>query len=88
VNTASGQAVIQARTLAIRGTAEPAEPRSQKPAEPRHDVRRAELRPAIQPDQAKPVVEPGAPVTAGAAAAPPPAEPETPPAAAVEAAQP
>jgi hypothetical protein len=92
VKTPSGQAVIQARTLAIRGTAEPVEPRTPAPAEPRHDIRRAELRPAIQPDkpaEAKPLVEPGPPVTAGVAeAAPTPAEPETPPAAPAEAAQP
>jgi hypothetical protein len=94
VQTPSGQAVIQARSLAIRGTVEPVQ-RAQPTAGSRPDIRRAELRPAIQPDrpaEPKPVVEPGPPVAAAAggvaeAAATPPG-PETPPAVPAEVAQP
>lgn len=91
VKTSSGQAVIQARTLAIRGNTEAAQQQESKP-ELRPDVRRAELRPTIRPDkpaEPKPVAKVESPVAASSAAAteaPPSADTAKP--AAPEAAQP
>jgi hypothetical protein len=83
VRTSSGQTVIQARTLSIRGNLDTAQ--QGKPAAERPETRRAELRPSIRPErpaEPKPVVAPEPPATASAAGAPetsPSPEPEAAP---------
>lgn len=88
VKTSSGQAVIQARTLSIRGTVEPAQ--EGRPAAP--DIRRAELRPTIRPDkpvEPKPVAKAEQPpAAASATGAAPAADEPAAPAAPAEAPQP